>query len=307
VLPVTSGQHEAMSDIQFGVNVHAVSSRRDFHQLVHRVDELGYDVFAAPDHLGGLAPFAALTSAGMISERLRLRTYVLNAGFWNPALLAREVATLDLLSQGRAELGLGAGHMRREHEDARLPWLPLGQRVQALEELVHEVRRWLADEGHQPQPVQQPVPVMVGAMSGPGLSVAARHAEVVGFAGLRQITGAPAGTFTLSSAAETAQRVDQVRAGADGRPYRSDVLLQQVVIGRDPEAAAAEIAASGSNLTVEQLLDTPFVLLARDADQAATELRRRQEVYGFDSVTTHQPNLEALGEVITAHRARGTT
>jgi len=148
---------------------------------------------------------------------------------------------------------------------------------------------------------------MVGAMSGPGLSVAARHAEVVGFAGLRQITGAPAGTFTLSSAAETAQRVDQVRAGADGRPYRSDVLLQQVVIGRDPEAAAAEIAASGSNLTVEQLLDTPFVLLARDAGQAATELRRRQEVYGFDSVTTHQPNLEALGEVITAHRASGTT
>ena len=124
---------------------------------------------------------------------------------------------------------------------------PLGQRVQALEELVHEVRRRLADEGHQPQPVQQPVPVMVGAMSGPGLSVAARHAEVVGFAGLRQITGAPAGTFTLSSAAETAQRVDQVRAGADGRPYRSDVLLQRVVIGRDPEAAAAEIAASGSN------------------------------------------------------------
>jgi len=87
---------------------------------------------------------------------------------------------------------------------------------------------------------------MVGAMSGPGLSVAARHAEVVGFAGLRQITGAPGGTFTLSSAAETAQRVDQVRAGADGRPYRSDVLLQRVVIGRDPEAAAAEIAASGS-------------------------------------------------------------
>jgi len=85
VLAATSGQHEAMSDIQFGVNVHAVSSRRDFHQLVHRADELGYDVFAAPDHLGGLAPFAALTSAGMISERLRLRTYVLNAGFWNPA------------------------------------------------------------------------------------------------------------------------------------------------------------------------------------------------------------------------------
>jgi len=87
---------------------HPVASRY-LRQLVRRADELRYDVFAAPDHLGGLAPITALTAAGMTSGRLRLRTYVLNTGFWNPALLAREVASLDLLSQGRAELGLGAG------------------------------------------------------------------------------------------------------------------------------------------------------------------------------------------------------
>jgi len=297
-----------MSDIQFGVNVGVVSSQQDFWRLVRRADELGYDVFAAPDHLGGLAPFAALTAASMISDRLRLRTYVLNTGFWNPALLAREVATLDVLSQGRAELGLGAGHMKSEHDDARLPWLPLAARVQALEDTVLDVRRRLAEEGHQPRPVQQPVPVMVGAMSGPGLSVAARHAEVVGFAGLRQVTGAAAGTFTLSSAAETGQRVDQVREAAGDRPYRCDVLLQRVVLGQAPEDAAAETAASApGRLSVEQLLDTPFVLLAEDAGQAVQELRRRQQVYGFDSVTTHQPNLEALGEVIAVHRAGDTS
>lgn len=122
------------AQIQFGVNVLAVESWPDFEQLVRRADELGYDVFAAPDHLGGLAPFAALSAASVVSSRLRLRTYVLNTGFWNAALLAREVATLDLLSTGRAELGLGAGHMRREHDDARLPWLPLLERVQALEQ-----------------------------------------------------------------------------------------------------------------------------------------------------------------------------
>ena len=181
-----------MSKIQFTINVHAVSSQQDFTQLVRRVDALGYDVFAAGDHLGGLVPFAALSAAGMISERLRLRTYVLNTGFWNPALLAREVATLDVLSQGRAELGLGAGHRKSEHQDARLPWLPLAARVQALEDMVLEMRRRLAEEAHRPQPVQQPVPVLVGAMSSSALSVAARHAEVVGFAGLRQIKGAPA-------------------------------------------------------------------------------------------------------------------
>lgn len=297
-----------MSRVQFAIIVHTVSSQLYFQQLVRRADTLGYDVFAAGDHLGGLAPFAALSAAGMISERLRLRTYVLNTGFWNPALLAREVATLDVLSQGRTELGLGAGYMKNEHEDARLPWLPLEARVQALEEIVLEVRRRLADDAHRPQPVQWPVPLLVGAMSGPALSVAARHAQIVGFAGLRHVKGAPAGTFTVCSAAETATRVDEVRRQAGGRPYRSDVLLQRVVIGRDPEDAAAEIAASvGGHLTVEQLLDTPFVLLAQDVSHAVAELRRRQQVYGFDSVTTHQPNLEALGEVIAAHRATDTS
>ena len=122
------------------------------------------------------------------------------------------------------------------------------------------------------------------------------------FAGLRQIRGTPPGTFTVYSSAETAARVEQVRQAAGARSYRSDVLLQAVVIGRNPEDAAARIAASAPGLTVEQLLDTPFVLLAQDADQAAIELRRRQQTYGFDSVTTHQPNLEALGEVIAACR-----
>ena len=68
---------------------------------------------------------------------------MLNVGFWNPALLAREVATLDLLSGGRAELGLGAGHMKSEHDDAGLPWLPFRRRIQALDDTAAEVRRRL--------------------------------------------------------------------------------------------------------------------------------------------------------------------
>ena len=291
-----------MPAIRFGVNIRAVPSRPEFEQLVRRADELGYDVLAAPDHLGAPSPFTALAAAGVISARLRLRTYVLNVGFWSPALLAREVATLDVLSEGRVELGLGAGHMRAEHDDAGPPWQPFLQRVERLEQTVLEVRRRLADEGHQPRPVQQPVPLLIGAMSHEGLAVAARHADIVGFSGLRQPEGAPPGAFTLCSAAETAQRVEDVRREAGGRRYRSDVLLQRVGVDRDPEEAAADIAASAPGLTVEQILDTPFVLLARDADHAAEELRRRHERYGFDSVTTHQPNVEALGQVMAAYR-----
>lgn len=292
-----------MPDIQFGVNVRAVPSRQGFERLVRRVDELGYDVLAAPDHLGAPSPFAALTAAGLVSGRLRLRTYVLNVGFWNPALLAREVATLDVLSAGRVELGLGAGHRRAEHDDAGLPWRPFPQRVELLEQTVLDVRRRLAGAGLEPRPVQRPVPVLVGAMSHEGLAVAARHADIVGFSGLRRQEGAPAGTFTLCSGAETVQRVEAVRREAGGRRYRSDVLLQRVQIDCDPEEAAAEIAGAVPGLSVDQILDTPFVLLAPDADHAAEELRRRRVRYGFDSVTTHEPNMEALGRVMAAYRS----
>ena len=146
---------------------------------------------------------------------------------------------------------------------------------------------------------------MVGSMSSVGLEVAAQHAEVIGFAGLRQVPGEPPGTFTVVSATETDQRVHQVRAQAGDRAFRSDALLQAVVLGADPAESAARIVDGSPGLTVEQLLDTPFVLLARDADAAAAELRRRQERFGFTSVTTHQPHLEALGAVIRAYRSAG--
>ena len=281
--------------MQFGVNIRVASSRSDFLRLVQRADELGYDVLAAPDHLGGLSPFGVLAAAAATSERLRLRTYVLNVGFWNPALLCREVTTLDMLADGRVELGLGAGHMKSEHDDAGLPWQPHDERVRLLESMVVELRRRL----------DRPVPLLIGAMSPPALAVAARHADVVGFAGLRQVPGAPAGTFTLCTSAETVERVEGVRRKAGDREYRSDVLLQKVLIGRDPEDAASEIAAAVPDLSVEQILDTPFALFARDAEAGAEELRRRHQQYGFDSITTHQPEMEALAEVMAAYRRAG--
>ena len=285
------------------MNLHATDSWPDFQRLIRRADELGYDAFAAPDHLGALAPFPALAAAASVSSRLRLRTYVLNAGFWNAALLAREVATVDLLSGGRVEVGLGAGHMKAEHDDAGLPWPPLAQRVQEVDILAVELRRRLSDSGHRPKPVQRPVPLMIGAMSIAGLSVAARHADTVGFAGLRQAPGASPGAFVLSCAEQTRERVElvrRVRREAGDRPYRSDALLQVVALGRDPIDAAREIAAGVAHLDAEQLLDTPFVLLARSAKEGAEELLRRHEAYGFDSFTTHQHNLEPLAEVLTA-------
>ena len=259
-------------------------------------------MIAVPDHIGSPDPFVTLTAAGDIATTARLRTYVLNVGFWNPALLARAVATTDLLSNGRLELGLGAGHMRSEHEDARLPWRGHQTRVAHLESTLVEVRRRLADPDHRPQPRQDRVPIAVGAMTSSGLGVAARHADIVAFAGLLQRSGAPAGTFTLASSDFTAARVDEVRQLAGGRSYRTDALLQVIAIGEDPATSAARLAAEFGRVSAEDLLDTPFVLLARDGAHAAELLAERHERFGFDGFTTHQASLDALGDVISAYR-----
>jgi hypothetical protein len=126
-------------------------------------------------------------------------------------------------------------------------------------------------------------------------AVAARHADVVGFAGLGQMAGNPSGTFTLCSARERAERVDELRRVAGDRPYRSDVLLQKchrsAAGGRGGRAGDG-----GSRAHVRADPGHPFALFGPDKDHAAEELRRRQRVDGFDSVTSHQPNMDALGE-----------
>lgn len=292
-----------MADLRFGVVVHSLRTRTDLDRLVRRTDELGYDFVAAPDHLGYPSPFAVLTAVAAMSSRMRLRTYMLNVAFWNAALLAREAATLDVLSGGRLELGLGAGHMKSEFDDAGIAWRPFAERLDALERLVLDVRRRL-DGQHMPAPVQQPIPIAVGAMSQRGLEIAARHADVVGFAGLRQVAGAPPGTFTIAQETHLATMVDHVRTVASGRAYGADALLQKVAVANATESAAA-FAAAVPGLTPSGVLASPFVLLADSAVAAAEELHRRHERFGIDSWTTHEHNVEAFGAVIAAYRNKG--
>jgi probable F420-dependent oxidoreductase len=298
-----------MADLRFGVSLAGWSDGAALLDAARTAERVGFDTVTAADHLGHTAPFAVLAAAAAVTSRVRLRTYVLDAYFWNPALLAREAATLDLLSGGRLELGIGAGHMRHEHVDAGLPFPAVGERWAHTAAVVAEVRRRLADESHVPAPVQQPVPVLVAGMGERALRVAAEHADIVGLAGAVQVAGRPAGTFTLTDTATTDARVGLIRevAAAHGRAPELDVLLQQVVLDADPEetatAASREAAEHGMGwLTPELLLDTPFVLFAGTAEDAAAELARRERRWGVRSWSTHAPWGPALARVAAAAR-----
>jgi probable F420-dependent oxidoreductase len=298
--------------LTFGVNVRAVTSAARLRDEVLAAERGGMDVLLMPDHLGGPAPFAVLAAAAQLTTRLRLRTYVLNAYFWNPALLAREIATVDALSDGRFEFGIGAGHMKSEHDDAGLPFPPHARRVADTERLLLEVRERLASGDHVPKPVQEPIPVVLGGWGPRILGLAARHADVIAVAGLQQVPGQAPGTFRIASEAETVDRLALLAgllAGerpADAAPPVLDALLQQVVVDRPPQQAAEEFAAlfaeAGREVAVAELLDSPFVLYADSPEDAAAELLRRRERYGITSWATHSASGAALSEVAAQFR-----
>jgi len=298
--------------LQFGVNI-AWLSRGEAPpaEAARAAEAAGFDVVTAADHVGSTSPFVALAVAAAVTERVRLRTYVLDFGFWNPGLLARDVATLDAVSGGRVELGVGVGHMRHEHEAVGLPFAPYGERLAALERFVAEVREHLAGPTPSPRPVQDSVPVLMGSMSRRGLEVAARIADVVALTGL--LTG-PGGSgpasFRLVTPAEFDERVAWVRdlRAEHGRPQAPlDMLVQKVVLDRDPqeaaEADAAEDAAEGADTTPESLLASPSFLYARTPAEAAAVLAERSQRWGIGSWCVHQPSMAAMARVIAAVRA----
>lgn len=105
----------------------------------------------ATDHLGIASPFPALVAAAQATERLKVGTLVLNAPFWNPALLAREIATTDVLTGGRLEVGLGAGHMKWEFDEAGIEWESFGRRAERLKSTIDELSRLFATDGYDQQ------------------------------------------------------------------------------------------------------------------------------------------------------------
>ncbi|MEV4413057.1 LLM class F420-dependent oxidoreductase [Catellatospora sp. NPDC049609] len=304
-----------MRDFRFSSNVFAVASQESFADRCRLAERLGYDTVFAADHLGAPAPFPVLVAAAAATERLRVGTLVLNVPFWNPALLAREIATTDLLTGGRLEVGLGAGHMKWEFDAAGIPFAPFGARTAQLAATIGELGRWFRAEdtrplpgGAPPLPVQKAgfggygPPLIVGGTGDRVLRIAAEHADIISVAGAYQVKGAQPGTFRLGTAAEADERVAFARAHAGDRADRIEwhALIQLVVETADRAATAAELSTR-AGMSAQDVLESPFLLLGT-VDEMAAQLVRHRARYGFSYLTVHDPYLEAFAPVIAALR-----
>jgi probable F420-dependent oxidoreductase len=288
---------------RFGINMFEIENAKNWQDKSRRAEELGYDVLQLPDHLGRPSPFPALTAAAAATERIRLGTFVLNAAFFNPALLAREVATIEQFSGGRFEFGIGAGYARNEFEDAGLPWTGAAARVDNLVRTVDEVYRRLRDPEHKPVAVRENVPLLLAGNGDRVLRLAAEKADIVGFSGTKPITKVRERGGMLN-AAEFAERAEFVR-GAAGDRYAEielNVLVHIFRLTQDREAAAAAIRTEyGLNLSVEEILGVPTILIGTP-EQIATHLTEQRERLGISYFTVLEAHLEAFGEVIKAVR-----
>ncbi|MEU8528525.1 MULTISPECIES: TIGR03621 family F420-dependent LLM class oxidoreductase [Streptomyces] len=277
---------------RFGVNMLTHGTGEEWRARCRRAEELGYDVILVADHLGMPAPFPALVAAAAVTSRPRLGTFVLNAGFWNPALLAREVTTTQALTDGRLEVGIGTGYVREEHDTAGLDFLPPGRRVDHLERTVEELDRHL--DGQAP-------PLLIGGNGDRVLRLAARRAGVAAFAGGRT----EGGRVHVLSAEEMDERVAayerfEAESGREA-PAERNLLIQRVTVTDDRAAAVAEFLPVVPYLTEKQVLDLPLLAYGT-AREIADQLRERRERYGFSYYTVLDNAMEEFGPVLAELR-----
>jgi len=271
---------------RFGVNMVVPDSRAAWVEKCRKVEDLGFDVLSAADHLGMAPPFPALVLAGEATERVKLNTFVLNAPFYNPVLLARDVTGTDQFTGGRLELGLGAGYVKAEFEAAGLPFPSARERVDHLERTITELKRLYADPEHKPAPVRpEGPPLLLGGRGDRLLGLAAEHADIIGFTGTTKTPdGAP---LAAAAPEEIDERVAFVRAKLGDREAHVEfnLLCQFVKVTNDRAAGLAEVELLvEGRLGAEALGELPVVLVGTPA-QIADQIRGHRERFGFSYFT----------------------
>jgi probable F420-dependent oxidoreductase len=302
---------------RFSVQSVEAADRREWEDRARQVEDLGFDALYTADHLDECLPaLVPLAHAAAVTSTLRLGTLVVNNDLRHPAVLAREAAAIDLLSDGRFELGIGAGHAFPEYERVGIPFDPAPIRVRRLRESVQLLRRLLdgeevtVDGDHyrlggercHPRPVQQRLPLLVGGGGRHVLATAARHADIVGLTGLgRTLADGNRHEPGAWDASAVAEQVGWVREQAGDRADELELqaLVQVVAITDDPVSSAEAVHARIPSVPVEVLLDTPYVLIGTETS-IVESLQHHRERWGISHFTIRPAAVAAFAPVVAA-------
>ena len=295
---------------RFGLQVARAESRQEWQDIARRAEDLGFDTVLVPDHVGTmLSPMVALATMAEATTRLRVGTFVLNNDFRHPALLAREAASVDLLTDGRLELGLGAGHSAPEYAEIGLAFDGAGVRVARLEESARLLRRLFDGEevtlagahyhvtAHRLFPLRRPQ-LLIGGNGDRVLALGAEVGNIVGFTGLGRTQPDGQHHDIEWEPAQIDAKVALVRdaAGARLRTIEFNALVRHVEI-TDDRRAAAELVARGLDVEPQLLLETPYMLIGT-VDEIVADLYSARDRWGFSYYVTR--DAEQTARIIAA-------
>jgi probable F420-dependent oxidoreductase len=291
---------------RFLADAREIATVRELTETARRAEAIGIDTLVIPDHLiAQLAPLAAMAALAAVSDRLRIGAFVLNNDLRHPAVLAQELASLDVLSEGRLDVAIGAGWNRAEYEAIGMPFEATPVRQARLIEAVAVLKGCFADgpfsfggvhytitdyDG-QPKPIQKPhPPFMIGGGGRRTLTLAAREAQIVGLAPRIRPGGAPdPGSITFDA---TREKIDWVREASGGRFDSLELnvypSMTAISITDTPLREAAEVSdrlfdRSGQRVAPDDLLESPHIFI-NTLDGFVEKFQRLRDELGITSI-----------------------
>jgi probable F420-dependent oxidoreductase len=303
-------------DFRFGVMAPRAESAKQYREIAQKAEDLGYATLYVPDHFVDhpLGPIPAMAMAAEATTTLRIGSLVFGNDYRHPVVLARDAATLDLLSDGRLELGIGAGWMTVDYEKAGIPLDPPGVRVSRMQEAVTILKGLMSDgpfsfDGDHykitdldglPKPVQRPhPPIVIGGGAKRVLSYAAREADIIGInANLKSgVAEHPESAKSLTPQA-TDQKLAWVRDAA-GKRFE-DIEIQTMVgfqMFTDDSRQIAEAMAPAFEVTPDEVLDSPIALVGT-IDEMVERLEHRRDRWQMSYHVIGHDHLDAFAPAV---------
>ncbi len=299
---------------RFGVQLHTATSGPEWADLARRAEDLGYSTLFLPDHFGDqLAPVPALMAAADATTDLRVGTLVFDNDYKHPVVLAKECATLDVLSGGRFELGIGAGWMNTDYEQSGIAMDKPKVRVDRMEEAIAVLKQAFADgpqdfagehyriTGYDglPKPAQRPhPPFLIGGGAKRVLSIAGREADIVGINPSIPNGAVDSDAAKTGLAEFTDQKLAWVREAAGDRyPDLELNMLQFACIVTDDRQGTLEAMAPAFGVSPEDVAEYPHAMVG-SIEQICDDLERRRQRWDVSYVVVQGDAMEAMAPVV---------
>ena len=305
---------------RFGVQASTAPDRTAWVELARRAEGHGYDILTMPDHFGDqLAPVPALMTAADATERLRIGALVWDNDYKHPVVFAKELATMDVLSEGRLEIGIGAGWMISDYEQSGIPYDSPKVRIDRFAEGVAVVKGALGAgafsfEGEHytvtnydglPKPVQTPhPPILIGGGGRRVLGIAAREADIVGINGTMTagVVGPEAIATMSAEAVDEKVAITREAAGARFDSIEMNIRAFMVNVTEHRDDVFGRIAGA-IGVEPAMLAESPFALIGT-TEQIVDDLLARRERWGFSYVIVGADDVVPFAPVVAALAGR---